>query len=41
MTTYTMPQDKIRGGFRYMTVFLVTNTTASVTLEDVNIMLNF
>jgi hypothetical protein len=41
MTTYTMPQNKLRGGFRYMTVFLITNTTASATLEDVSVILDF
>jgi hypothetical protein len=41
LTTYTMPENKLRGGFRYMTVFLITNSTASATLEDVNITLDF
>lgn len=40
-STYTMPQKKLRGGFRYMTVFLVTNSTATATLEDVSLVLDF
>ena len=39
--TWEMPQNKLRGGFRYMTVFLVTTDGASVTLKDVNVTLDF
>lgn len=38
---WTMPSNKLRGGFRYMTVFLLTNESASVTLKDVNVFLDF
>ena len=40
-TTYTMPRKKLRGGFRYMTVFLVTNSTAKATLKDISVELDF
>lgn len=40
-TTYTMPQQRLRGGFRYMTVFLETNSTASASLSDVAVELDF
>ena len=39
--TWTMPQEKLRGGFRYMTIFLVTNATATVSLESVDVQLDF
>ena len=41
MTAYTMPENKLRGGFRYLTVFLVTNLTASAVIEDVSLFLDF
>jgi hypothetical protein len=41
MTAYTMPENKLRGDFRYRTLFLLTNTTASATPEDVGVFLDF
>jgi hypothetical protein len=41
MTTCTIPENKLRGGFRYLTLFLLTNSTASVTLMDVSVFLDF
>lgn len=41
MTTYVMPRNKLRGGFRYRTVFLITNSTASATLDEVDVLLDF
>lgn len=41
-STYTMPDKSLRGGFRYMTVFLGCNdTTTSVALGAVNVELDF
>ncbi|KAF2090412.1 glycoside hydrolase family 78 protein [Saccharata proteae CBS 121410] len=39
--TYTMPDDKIRGGFRYMTIFVVTNDSAIVSLTDLSLEIGF
>ncbi|KAL9620125.1 MAG: hypothetical protein Q9160_005331 [Pyrenula sp. 1 TL-2023] len=41
--SYTMPDEQLRGGFRYLTVFLVTNssTSPSVTLGDISLELAF
>ena len=39
--SYTMPDRYLRGGFRYMTVFLLTNSTASITLNDIKVELDF
>ena len=44
---WTMPPNKLRGGFRYMTTFLLTNeststsSNVSVTLTNINIFLDF
>ncbi|KAI0887940.1 glycoside hydrolase family 78 protein [Annulohypoxylon maeteangense] len=38
--TYVMPDEHIRGGFRYMTIFL-TGATSSVTINDVSLELSF
>ncbi|KAL9106360.1 MAG: hypothetical protein Q9227_008629 [Pyrenula ochraceoflavens] len=39
--TWTMPDERLRGGFRYMTIFLITNGTASATLGDISVELDF
>lgn len=39
--SYTMPDEALRGGFRYMTVFLVTNESAKVQIEDVSLEISF
>ncbi|RAR13132.1 glycoside hydrolase family 78 protein [Stemphylium lycopersici] len=39
--TYTMPDKVMRGGFRYMTVFLITDTGSWVTITDVQLELSF
>lgn len=39
--TYVMPDKYLRGGFRYLTVFLVTNDSASVHIEDLSLELAF
>jgi hypothetical protein len=43
--TYTMPDERLRGGFRYLTLFLITNTTSktptSVTLNEINLEIGF
>jgi len=40
---YTMPDNKLRGGFRYMTVFLmaVANSSTSVDITDVSLEIGF
>ena len=38
---YIMPQKQLRGGFRYMTVFLETNSSASASLTNVAVELDF
>lgn len=39
--SYVMPDQYLRGGFRYLTVFLVTNNSAVVSLKDVSVELDF
>ncbi|CAN9188782.1 unnamed protein product [Alternaria alternata] len=39
--TYTMPDEVMRGGFRYMTAFLVTNTGTYVNITDVQLEISF
>ncbi|KAF2105781.1 Six-hairpin glycosidase-like protein [Lophiotrema nucula] len=39
--TYIMPDKSLRGGFRYMTAFLITNGTTKVTISDVSLELGF
>ncbi|TVY20687.1 hypothetical protein LARI1_G001193 [Lachnellula arida] len=39
--TYTMPDLRLRGGFRYLTVFLVTNSTTSVEIKDIKLEIGF
>ncbi|EEA27532.1 hypothetical protein TMatcc_004166 [Talaromyces marneffei ATCC 18224] len=40
---YTIPDNKLRGGFRYLTVFLTTNDTSDATLEvnDITLEIGF
>ncbi len=40
--TYTMPDSKLRGGFRYLTLFLVANcTTTEVSIQDISLEIGF
>lgn len=40
--TYTMPLMRLRGGFRYMTLFLLTNNTAgSMNIDSVSLAISF
>lgn len=39
--SYTMPDNKLRGGFRYLTLFLVTNGTTTVNIKDINLAIGF
>jgi hypothetical protein len=39
--SYTMPDKFLRGGFRYMTVFLVTTESTSVQIQDVSLEIGF
>ncbi|KAK1750399.1 Six-hairpin glycosidase-like protein [Echria macrotheca] len=39
--SYTMPDAKLRGGFRYLTLFLMSNGTAAVDLLDVSLAIGF
>ncbi|TVY83207.1 hypothetical protein LSUE1_G001690 [Lachnellula suecica] len=39
--TYTMPDLSLRGGFRYLTIFLVTNSSASVEIKDIQLEIGF
>ena len=39
--TYVMPDNKLRGGFRYLTLFLVTNSTTTVQLTGINLDIGF
>lgn len=39
--SYTMPDEYLRGGFRYLTLFLVTDDSATVHLKDVNLEIAF
>jgi hypothetical protein len=38
---YTMPDNKLRGGFRYLSVFVYTNTTIDVEISSVVLELSF
>lgn len=38
---YTMPDNRLRGGFRYMTAFLITDSKSSVTIKDVTLEIGF
>ena len=39
--TYVMPDEKLRGGFRYMTLFLVTNSSTTVKISDISLSIGF
>lgn len=39
--TYTMPDKSMRGGFRYLTAFLITNTNTTVEITDVQLEISF
>lgn len=40
--TYVMPDNKLRGGFRYLTLFLVTNSTnTTVQITDISLEIGF
>ncbi|KAF9729505.1 hypothetical protein PMIN04_003734 [Paraphaeosphaeria minitans] len=38
---YAMPDKVMRGGFRYLTVFLISNTNTTVSLSDVQLEISF
>ncbi|KAJ5130836.1 Bacterial alpha-L-rhamnosidase [Penicillium bovifimosum] len=40
-STYVMPDKYLRGGFRYLTVFLITDDSASVQIDDLRLELAF
>jgi len=40
-SNYTVPDGKLRGGFRYLSVFVYTNTTIDVELQAVTLELSF
>ena len=40
-TTYTMPDDKLRGGFRYLTLFTTTDSSISVSISDITLEISF
>ncbi|KAH8692756.1 putative alpha-L-rhamnosidase B [Talaromyces proteolyticus] len=39
--TYTMPDAKLRGGFRYLTIFLTTDDTATLKIDDITLEIGF
>ncbi|KAJ5646215.1 hypothetical protein N7490_002587 [Penicillium lividum] len=39
--SYVMPDPKLRGGFRYLTLFLITDDAATVKIEDMHVELAF
>jgi hypothetical protein len=39
--TYVMPDKVMRGGFRYMTVFLITDTATTVSISDIELEISF
>jgi hypothetical protein len=39
--TYTMPDLRLRGGFRFLTLFLVTNETTTVNVTDIKLEIGF
>ncbi|KAF2650560.1 glycoside hydrolase family 78 protein [Lophiostoma macrostomum CBS 122681] len=39
--TYVMPDTKLRGGFRYLTAFLVTEQNATVSITDISLEIGF
>jgi len=39
--TYTMPDKSLRGGFRYMTLFLLTNGSTTLDITDIELEIGF
>jgi len=39
--SYVMPDISLRGGYRYLTLFLVTNSTTTVELSDISLDIGF
>lgn len=39
--SYTTPDEKMRGGFRYATVFVETNKTLDITVKDIAVYISF
>lgn len=39
--SYVMPDGKLRGGFRYLTIFLITDDSSSVKINDLHLELAF
>ncbi|KAF2641129.1 Six-hairpin glycosidase [Massarina eburnea CBS 473.64] len=39
--TYTMPDKSMRGGFRYMTVFLLSNSNVTIQISEVKLEISF
>lgn len=39
--TYTMPVERLRGGFRYLTLFILTNGTSTLEIKDVSLEIVF
>lgn len=39
--SYTMPDLRLRGGFRYLTLFLLTNGTATADIKDIKLEIGF
>lgn len=39
--SYIMPSKSLRGGFRYLTLFLISNDTATVELSNINLEIGF
>lgn len=40
-TSYTMPDDRLRGGFRYLSLFSITNSTINITITDIGLEIAF
>lgn len=39
--TYTMPDISLRGGFRYLTIFLMTKASTAVQIDDISLEIGF
>ena len=39
--TYTVPDDKLRGGFRYLTLFTTTSSSISVSVSDITLEISY
>ena len=39
--SYTMPLDKLRGGFRYLTLFIIGNSNLTVDIQSVSLEISF